>query len=332
MSSRQLFIHPYTLPVEPSVEPTEEIIDLIEESDVEDETSLTVREVVPAPITTTVVDDLYRIEISYEDIPRINICFTQKSPQKADKENVSCVSLISPPSSPVKVREKSTEEKQNNLISILKKVSNNLDKSPAKKKSVNFLLPTPPRNRSSPRFADNITQRIGNPFLLTQKFFIVIETFFNNYIKNLKFRNEGQLPLIRFFHWTKTIDIYLIFLKKSIMNSKKRQNDSTALSGSTEAAPKTKKNVSSGEEFSKKLHRKLTDNRSLIMETDKSKSTIEKDCSYAYNYLERVKKTLLENGDDELYSEFMSMLTSFDPDCESVPELYQVSSVFFFPS
>lgn len=341
-----MIIHPYTLPVEPIKEPIETVVDLTEEAtveEVEDEIALTLpeaqTEVVPAEVpdlvpdsrTTTIVDNLYKIEISYDDIPRVNICFTSEknseknseTPQKQPDVNISCVSLISPAASPVKVRQKSNEEKQNNLISILKKVSTNLDKSPAKKKkSVNFLLPTPPRHRSSQRLADKNSHHIGNTFLLTQKFFIVIETYFNDFIKKIKFRNEAQPSLIRFFHWTKTIDIYLTFVQKSIMNSKKRQHDSTA---SNEALPKTKKNVSSSEEFSKKLNRKLTDNRTLIMETDREKSTIEKDCSYAYNYLERVKKTLLENGDDELYSEFMSMLTSFDPDCESVPELYQVS-------
>jgi hypothetical protein len=239
-------------------------------------------------------------------------------------EKVSCISLLSsPPNSPVKaIREKSNEEKQNNLISILKKVTDNLVKSPVKKKSVNFLLPSPPRNRKSPRFKEK-TKAIGNDFVLTQKFFIVIENYFSNYVKNLKFRSDPHPVLRRIFHWTKTIDIYGKLLQQSIMMTKKRQNEST--SGSAESGPKAKKNVSSSDEYSKKLHRKITDNRNLIMQTSRNKCTIEKDCSYAYNYLDRVKKTMIENGDDELYTEFMSMLTSFDPDYETVPELYNVS-------
>jgi hypothetical protein len=65
----------------------------------------------------------------------------------------------------------------------------------------------------------------------------------------------------------------------------------------------------------------------MIMHNDKNKCTIDKDCSYAYNYLDKVKKTLIENGDEELCGNFMAMLTSFDPDVESVPELYRVSFV-----
>lgn len=236
-------------------------------------------------------------------------------------ERVSCVSLLSP----VKVREKSNEEKQNNLISILKKVSDSLVKSPAKKKSVNFLLPSPPRKRSSPRFTGK-TKSIGNAFALAQKFFIVIENYFSNYVKNLKFRSDPHPVLQRIFHWTKTVDIYAKLLQQSMMMSKKKQNESP--SGAVESSTKIKKNVSTSEEYSKKLHRKITDNRNLIMQSNRNKCTIEKDCSYAYNYLERVKKTMTENGDDELYTEFMSMLTSFDPDYETVPELYNVSSPF----
>lgn len=238
-------------------------------------------------------------------------------PEEAVKspEKVSCVSL----SSPVKLFDKSNEEKQKNLISILKKVSDNLVKSPVKKKSVNFLIPSPPRNRSSPRFTEK-TKAIGNTFVLTQKFFIVIENFFGNYVKGLKFCNDPHPLLQRIFHWTKTIDIYTKLIRQSIMMSKKQTS-----SASSETGTKTKKNVSSSEEYSKKLHRKITDNRKLIMESNRNKCTVEKDCSYAYNYLDRVKKTMSENGDDELYTEFMSMLTSFDPDYETVPELYNVS-------
>lgn len=259
------------------------------------------------------VDNLYRIEILYDEIPKINICTISRT-----SENLSEVKV-----SPIKVREKSTVEKQQNLISILKKVTDSLE-SPKQKKSVNFLLPSQITIRSSPRFVEKAkaTQEIAGTFLLSQKFFIVIESFFTNYLKNLRFRNEAPPLLNRFFHWARTIDIYLKLVQQSMMTSKKRQGEASA----TDVAPKLKKNTSSSEEYSKKLHRKLTENRNLIMQSERNKCTIEKDCSYAFNYLERIKKTLTENGDDELYKDVMSMLTSFDPDIESVPELYQVSN------
>lgn len=277
--------------------------------------------------TTVALDNSYQIEFIYGETPKINICFAtadgeqhiSDSPQEPLLEKVSAAS-------PSKTREKSNEEKQRNLISILKKVTDKkLEKSPIKK-SVNFLLPTPTKPiRSSPRLSErnqsNLT--IASTFLLTQKFFIVIESFFTSYIQDLKYLNNGSPLLKRTFHWIKTIDIYLKLIQQSIMTSKKRQNEiPNATDPSTN---KTKKNVSSSEEYSKKLHRKLVDNRSLIMQSDRNKCTIEKDCSYAYNYLDRVKKTLTENGDEELFTELMSMLTSFDPEFESVPELYRVS-------
>lgn len=269
------------------------------------------------------IDNRFKIEITCEEVPKINICFVTKTPEKSSEVKVSCVNLCTPQ----KIHEKSSTDKEKNLISILKKVSDKLDKVPAKKKTVNFLLPTPPRNRTSPRFAVKLknTQEIANSFVLTQKFFIVIESFFTKYIKCINFRNEAPRLLIQVFHWTKSIDIYLKLLSHSIMISKKRQNDPPGTSGISDAGPKPKKHVSSSEEYSKKLHRKISENRSLIMQSFENKESIEKDCSYAYNYIDRVKKTLIDSGEEELYTEFMSMLTSFDPECESVPELFHVS-------
>jgi hypothetical protein len=56
---------------------------------------------------------------------------------------------------------------------------------------------------------------------------------------------------------------------------------------------------------------------------------IDKDCSYALNYFERVKKTLLEVGDEALLQEFIRTLKSFNPESQSVPELYYVSCSCF---
>lgn len=323
VSFKQLQQFPYT-PDEEDVEIVEDLTSETEIQEIEGDSLSEVLEVYQPPSSTVSVDNRFRIEISCDEIPRINICLVNKTPEKSPELKVSCINLCTPP----KLREKSNTEKQNNLISILKKVSDkNLEKVPTKKKTVNFLLPTPPRNRSSPRFTARLenTQEIANTFVLTQKFFIVIESFYNNYIKSLKFRNGAHQLLIRVFHWTKSIDIYLKLLYQSTMISKKRQNDSSAASGSTETGAKPKKHVSSIEEYSKRLHRKLSENQTLIMQGDRNKGTIEKDCSYAYNYIDRVKKTLIDNGDDELYAEFMSMLTTFDPECESVPELFHVS-------
>lgn len=282
--------------------------------------------IVPTPeievLSADEANNSFKIVITCSDIPNFNFCVVPRTAENLVEEPTSCVDLCSP----IKVREKSAEEKQNNLISILKKVTDNLEKGPKAKKSVNFLLPSPVTTRSSSRFKEKliISKQIANTFLLSQKFFIVIESFFNDYTKHLQFRNGGHPLLIRTFNWTKTIDIYASLVNRAVMMSKKRANEAAA-AGSTDTATKAKKGVSSSEEFSKKLNRKLSENRELIMQNNRNKCTVEKDCSYAYNYLERVKKTLNEHGDDELYSEFMSMLTSFNPDSESVPELYNVS-------
>lgn len=269
--------------------------------------------------------NVFKVIISCEAIPNFKLCIVptvRSEPEVFDEILPSCIDLRSPPP---KTRKKSTEEKQQNLISILKKVSDSLEKSPKPKKSVNFLLPTSLPSRSSPRFVDKTkkTKEIADTFLLTQKFFIVIESYFNKYNKQLKFHNAADPLVIRTFHWVKTIDIYTSLIKQSLKMSKKRQNDSSS-SSSTDTTQKTKKSISS-EEYSKKLHRKLSENRSLIMLSNRNKCTIEKDCSYSYNYLEKVKKTLTEHGDDELFAEFMTILSSFDADFESVPELYHVS-------
>lgn len=305
------------------------MIELADEDKIDEESSPDIEELpVIQEQQIFAIDNSYQLEFTFDGIPKINICVLpsveplKSSPALLEEfespEKVSCFSLLSPE----RVLEKSIEEKQNNLISILKKVSDNLVKSPVKKKSVNFILPNPTPTRSSSRL-NNKAKQIGHDFVLTQKFFIIVENFFSNYVKNLKFRSDPHPVLLRIFNWTKTIDIYGKLLQKSLMMSKKRQNESTA-----EASTKTKKNMSTSEEYSKKLHRKIADNRNLIMQTSRNKCTIEKDCSYAYNYLERAKKTMTENGDDELYSEFMTMLTSFDPEFESVPELYNVSLNF----
>lgn len=97
------------------------------------------------------------------------------------------------------------------------------------------------------------------------------------------------------------------------------------IEGSNELSVKPKKQITS-EEYSKRINRKLVDNRALIMQNSaKNDNLMEKDCSYACNFIERVKKTLLDSGDESLYGEFMKMLTSFNADAESVPELYYVS-------
>jgi hypothetical protein len=311
-----LKLHPFN----PDEEEVVEVIDLVQETSFE-EIELTSQ--APSKDTTSVssskvVDNLYNIEITNDAIPKINICII---PPCEEEIPVSCVSLRSPT---LKLRDKSNEEKQKNLISILKKVSDSLDKSPAKRKSVNFNLPpntTPTRSSSRLQEKANNEQELNNTFVLTQKFFIIIETYFNNYIKDLRLRNEVHPVLARAFHWTKTIDIYLQLVKTNMMASKK------LFMGSSDGGAKPKKCSSSSEEYSKKLHRNMTDNRSLIMHNNRNKCMVEKDCSYAFNYLDRVKKTLSEYGDDELFMEFMSTLSSFDSDRESVPDLYHVSLI-----
>lgn len=336
LSPDQLQIYKF----EPYEEPSDAAVDLIDEALEEETQEFTEIEYESSATSTfpadqeVIVDNLYTIQITGGETPNISISITPQELERSSEVRVSCIALSSPGlGSPTRVREKSNEEKQKNLISILKKVTDNLTSPVKQKKSVNFLLPSKQRNRTSPRFAElqlKNNREIANNFLLSQKFFIIIESFFNDYIENLNFRNGGHPLLIRTFHWSKSIDIYLQLVKTSVkMIAKKRQSEAST-SGSSEPAAKTKKNVASSEEYSKKLHRKLSENRELIMHSDRNKCTIEKDCSYAYNYLDRVKKTLMENGDDELYSTLMSMLTSFNPDYESVPELFHVSYENYF--
>lgn len=307
-------------PFNPDEEEDEEVVDLAQETSLEEfeETSQASSVNTTNATSSEVVDNLYSIEITNDAVPKIHISFAaqpvETASQPEERVPVSCVSLRSP----IRLRDKSNEEKQKNLISILKKVSDSLDKTPVKKKTVNFILPTATPVRSSSRLQEraNLEQEAANTFILAQKLFIIVESFFNDYIKDLRLRDEVHPVLALAFHWTKTIDIYLQLV---MMTSKKFSV------GSLESGVKPKKCASSSEEYSKKLHRKLTENRSQIMHNNRNKCMVEKDCSYAYNYLDRVKKTLMENGDDELFLEFMSTLSSFNSDKESVPELYHVS-------
>lgn len=204
----------------------------------------------------------------------------------------------------IKNSTRTKEEKQQNLTSILKKVSNN---NPSKKKSVNFLLPAETPQKVSCKFKDRL--RRAQP---SQKFFNIIQEFFLNYTKRLKKSNRLiQIVFIRF----RSFDVYWKLIRAMISNKKSKTD------GNDVTVTKPKKQITS-EEYSKRINRKLADNRAMIMQNMKNENFIEKDCSYAYNFLERVKKTLIESGDDALYIEFMKILTTFNSESESVPELY----------
>ncbi len=199
--------------------------------------------------------------------------------------------------------------KTQSLTSILKK-GNISEKSPSKKKSVNFNIP-----KETPQKERKILRRtLGN------KFEQIISNFFSEYSRNLNSSNHLiRLTLVR----VRSLDIYLRLVDAVIMLSKRGKTD-----GSTENAsnqPKQRKQITS-EEYSKRVSKKLEENRNMIMKIARSENSTEKDCSYSHNYLEKVKSTLTENGDEVLYGEFMKILTSFNIEEESVPELYYVSN------
>lgn len=292
-----------------------------------------------------ILNDSIQLEIIDDIEPKINIIILPNE-DKNLKEEVKKINLLENTcktrSPSLKSWQKSNEEKQQNLTSILKKVTSNIEKSPAKKKSVNFLLPKDqPDAIKSIKFSD----KIKASFSAKKKFHHIIKEFFSNFTTlNLSktTQNVDFNPLIRkIFIRTRSFDIYWQIVGCNIMLSKKQQqqqnnkhengtgttSSTTTATTTTESLSKTKKQISS-EEYSKKINRKLADNRALIMQNAKDYNTVEKDCSYAYNYLQKVRKTLLENGDDELYSQFMKMLTAFNPDTESVPELYYVSLLY----
>lgn len=293
-------------PYQPHYEDEEDCVEIISEEahkDI-DETSIVN---IPAKVLT--VDNSFQVEIVYGEIPKINISLLQNNTQEqVQSEIVSCSRLLSPeveehPS----ILEVSYEDKQTNLPSILKKVSRSLDYSPSKqRKSVNFILPTPSE------------EKFNIPFILSQKFFIIIESFFANYCENLTFKRSKTNLLPKVFIWTRNFDIYSQFVTISFEMSKKKGVENG------EIPTKTKRSVSS-EEFTNKLKKKLQETRNSIIETGMNKCSIEKDCSFAYNYLELVRNALMENGDDDLFVEFMSVLRCFDPSKQSVPELYYVS-------
>lgn len=227
-------------------------------------------------------------------------------------EIISCPRLLTPPQKTTNNNSSSELsnsfiEKQKHLTSILKKATQNLDDTPLKhRKSVNFILP--------PASEENFKI----PFNLGQKFFSIIETFFDDYSKNFKLKRSNNNSLLKVFIWTRSFDVYLQLLEISIEMSKKR-----AIGENGEFPVRTKRSVSI-EEFNK-MKKRLQETRKAIMQTDLNKCSVEKDCSFAYNFLEQVKIALMENGDDDLFVEFMSMLRSFDPSKQTVPELYYVS-------
>lgn len=217
------------------------------------------------------------------------------------------ISYVNRPRSPSKVSQKSKEEKEKNLTSILKKFC--VEKSPSKKKSVNFDIPieTPNKNKKILRST------------LSNKLQATLEKFFSEYSNNVK----SSKHLIRLvFVRLRSFDIYWRLVDASMMLSKKNKTEGS--NGHSNESVKHRKQITT-EEYSKRINRKLADNRALIMQNAKNENSTEKDCSYAHNFLEKVKKTLSDNGDDNLYVEFMKVLTSFNPEVESVAELYYVS-------
>lgn len=216
--------------------------------------------------------------------------------------------------SPQKVCQKSKEEKAKNLTSILKKVTGNcVEKSP-KKKSVNFKLPF-----ETPQKPQKILRGT-----LSNKFQTTLEKFYKEYSQHIK----SSSHLIRLvFVRIRSIDIYWRLVDASRMLGSSKKNKIEGPNGhSSESVVKNRKQITS-EEYSKRMNRKLADNRALIMQNARNENSTEKDCSYAHNYLEKVKKTLTESGDETLYLDFMKVLTSYNLEMESVPELYYVSNL-----
>jgi hypothetical protein len=272
-----------------------------------------------------ILNDSIQLEITDDIEPKINVIILpcEDNNRQEEVKKINLLENAQKRSPSLKSWQKSNEEKQQNLTSILKKVTNNIEKSPAKKKSVNFLLPQKQHDAvKSVKFSD----KIKASFSAKKKFHHLIKEFFSKFSSHLSKTQKNELhPLIRkLFIRTRSFDIYWQIVSCNIMLSKKNNKHENGTTSSTENISKTKKQISS-EEYSKKINRKLADNRALIMQNAKDYDTVEKDCSYAYNYLQKVRKTLLENGDDELYSQFMKMLTAFNPETESVPELYYVS-------
>ncbi|XP_070499885.1 uncharacterized protein mute [Chironomus tepperi] len=281
-----------------------------------------------------ILNDSIQLEITDDIEPKINITILPQEDNKLEEEvkKINLLENTQKRSPSLKSWQKTNEQKQQNLTSILKKVTNNIEKSPTKKKSVNFLLPKDqPNEIKSIKFSD----KIKASFSAKKKFHHIIKEFFSKYsshVTKTTQKNEFH-PLIRkLFIRTRSFDIYWQIVSCNIMLSKKNNNNKTENgTTSSENNSKTKKQISS-EEYSKKINRKLADNRALIMQNAKDYDTVEKDCSYAYNYLQKVRKTLLENGDDELYSQFMKMLTAFNPETESVPELYYKMETLLMPN
>jgi hypothetical protein len=240
------------------------------------------------------IDNSFQFEFIFDETPKINISILPTESPEKDSELVSCTRLLSP------VKLDTSQEKH--LTSILKKGT---EKDSTKKKSVNFLLPTPNEDKFLISFS------------LSQKFFIIIENFFNSYSKNFKFKRSKNNLLPKVFVRARNFDIYLQLVKISIKMSRKKTNESG------DVPVKSKRSVTQ-EEFTLKLKKRLIATRESIMETDMNKCTVEKDCSFSYNYLERVKNALMENGDDDLFAEFMTTLRTFDPNQQSVPDLYYV--------
>lgn len=279
-----------------------------------------------------ILNNSIQLEIIGDQIPSINITYlSEKEEICHDKLPILNSNEFSPKRNPLKNWQKSNEEKQKNLTSILKKVTNQqtVDKSSFKKKTVNFILPieAKERNSSTLSFSDKIKASFG----VGRKFQNIIEIFFLNHRKNNLNKNDIHPLVLAIFNRTRDFDIYwrlvecnIMFSKKSKLEGATNGNQNGNGIAAAENIAKTKKQISS-EEYSKKINRKLADNRLLIVQNLKNTKSVERDCSYAYNYLERVKKTLMESADEALYCQFMKMLTSFNPDIESVPELYYVS-------
>ncbi|KAG5680926.1 hypothetical protein PVAND_010402 [Polypedilum vanderplanki] len=268
------------------------------------------------------LDDKFQLEIVCDEIPRLNITFLTDKNQVLQENNDN----LQKRNPLLKNWQKTNEEKQRNLTSILKKVTSNVQSNQPKKKTVNFLLPV---ETNQTKCSVNFSKEIKASFIAKRKFKNIIETFFTNFSKNFTIKDDIPLLIRIIFIRIRSFDIYWKLVNYTMLSKKNKDGTTNGSSSTTSESFLKPKRPLSSEEYSKKINRKLKEYRGLIFQN--AENCIEKDCSFAINYLEKVKRTLVENGDDELFGQFTRMLTAFNPEIESVPELYYKMETLLLP-
>ncbi|GAB0087904.1 hypothetical protein DMENIID0001_022680 [Sergentomyia squamirostris] len=183
------------------------------------------------------------------------------------------------------------------------------------------------------------TQTLDRSLILKIK----LENVLKDYIQELEnylkaFKNYPILSKIFSFFWE--FDIFLTILRKGMQTEKRTREDveSSSLNPLQEDRVDVKKlkvledNKPDLEpkEIKKHKHR-LHDSNRLLLLPERTEDLMQRDSVYAWNFFEKVECTLKAEKQFDKFEKFLTLMTSFKPGKDEVPDLYYKLEELFFP-